>query len=118
VIVLDTFPDSQSPPSLAEVPRLLAALAQDILQARPPYDNLFKVEVALRALLPVLEEELQAKIRREGDFDGVWEVDASLSRCADQLGWLDMHGQAPLDEVRIRLQQCVLDAEQAARLLV
>jgi hypothetical protein len=117
LVTLDTFPDSQSPPSLADAPRLLAALAQDILQPHPPYDNLFKVEVALRALLPVLEAELQARIRREGDFDGVREADEALGRLARHLFWLELHGQASLEEVHLRLRACVMDTEQVVRYL-
>lgn len=114
---LDTFPDSQSPPSLAEAPGLLAALARDILQAQPPYDNLFTVELALRALRAVLEEDLQARVLAEGDFEGVREVSDALQQLGGHLNWLELHGQAPLDEVHVQLRESVLFAEHAARFL-
>jgi hypothetical protein len=92
-------------------------LAAVVPPEQPAYDDFFAVEVALRALLPVLEAALQARVGAEGDFDGVREVDAALTRLAAALLSLELHGRAPLDEVHVRLRGCLMDAEQAVRLL-
>lgn len=118
VVVLDTFPDSQSPPSLADAPGLLARLAEMILGEHPAYDDLFGAEVALRTLLPVLEEALKERIRAEGDFDGVREADGALTQLAGVLTWMELHGQASLQVVHSRLRECVIAAKNAVRILV
>jgi hypothetical protein len=118
VITLDTFPDSQSPPFLADAPRLLARLAEMILREQPAYDDLFSAELALRALLPVLEEALRERIEAGGAFDGMGKVDAALTQLARALTWIELNGQASLAVVHAWLRECVMAAQEAVGILV
>jgi hypothetical protein len=47
----------------------------------------------------------------------VREADEALGRLARHLFWLELHGQASLEEVHLRLRACVMDTEQVVRYL-
>lgn len=107
------MPDSQSPPTLADAPRLLIRLAEITHPEHPAYDDLFAAELALRALLPVLEAALQAMIRIEDDSHGMRVANDGVMQLADQLARIEFDSQAPLEHVRARLQRGVSVAQLA-----
>jgi hypothetical protein len=79
--------------------------------------DLFAIEVALRLMVPVLEERLWPLNPMAGETPDHQRMAEQLELDTQLLEWIELHSLAPLSALRVRLCACVHYTGQVLRYL-